>query len=138
MRIAAVIALLAVVGCGAGENAPAAGSSGAIDLRISYWPEGRASGPPQKWTLRCAPAGGTLPQPAAACRKLAAMARPFAPIPKDAICTEVYGGPQVALITGTFRGRPLWVQLSQRNGCEIARFKRLSFLVPGFGTGVEA
>ena len=138
MRIAAVIALLAAVGCGAGESAPAAGSSGATDLKISYWPEGRASGTPQKWTLRCSPAGGTLPQAAAACRKLGAMARPFAPIPKDAMCTDVYGGPQVALITGTFRGRPLWVQLAQRNGCEIARFKRLSFLVPGFGTGGEA
>ena len=138
MRIAALIALLAAVGCGAGASSPAAVSSGATDLRISYWPEGRAAGPASKWTLRCGPASGTLPGAAAACRKLGTMQRPFAPIPRAAICTEQYGGPQVALITGTFRGRPLRTQLANRNGCEIARFKRLSFLVPGYGTGGEA
>ena len=138
MRILAVIALLAAVGCGTGASAPAAGSAGATELKITYWPQGRTTAPVKKWTLRCAPAGGTHPQAASACRKLAAMSNPFAPIPKDAICTDVYGGPQAALITGTFRGRALWTQLANRNGCEIARFKRLSFLVPGYGTGGEA
>ena len=134
MRIAALIALLVAVGCGAGASSPAAGSSGATELKIAYWPQGRDAGPATKWTLRCGPAAGTLPRAAAACRKLAAMQRPFAPIPPDAICTEIYGGPQVALITGTFRGRALWARLANRNGCEIARFKRLGFLVPGYGT----
>ena len=138
MRIAALIALLAAVGCGAGASAPAAGSSGATELKITYWAQGRTVPPAQKWTLRCSPAGGTLPQAAAACRKLAAMQNPFAPVPRGAICTDQYGGPQVALVTGTFRGRALWTQLQRRNGCEIARFKRLSFLVPGFGAGGEA
>ena len=136
MRIAALIVLLAAVGCGTGASAPAA-SSGATDLKITYWPQGRTAASAKKWTLRCAPAGGTHPQAASACRKLAAMSSPFAPIPKDAVCTEQYGGPQVALITGTFRGHALWAQLAARNGCEIARFKRLSFLVPGY-TGAEA
>ena len=132
MRIAALIALLAAVGCGAGANAPAAGRSGTTDLKITYWAEGSSAGATRKWTLRCGPAGGSLPQAAAACRKLGAMRNPFAPIARDAMCTEQYGGPQVAVITGNFRGRPLWAQLANRNGCEISRFKRLSFLVPGF------
>jgi len=59
------------------------------------------------------------------------MRNPFAPIPRGAICTELYGGPQAAHITGSFRGRALWTQLAKRNGCEIARFERLSFLVRG-------
>ena len=138
MRIAALIALLAVVGCGTGASAPAAGSSGASDLKISYWPKGLESGAPHKWTLKCAPAAGTLAQPGVACRKLLGMQKPFAPIPADAMCTDVYGGPQVAVISGTFRGNRLWAKLQNRNGCEIARFRRLSFLVPGFGTGSEA
>ena len=138
MRIAALIALLGIVGCGAGGSSPDAGSASATDLRITYWAEGKAAGPAKSWTLRCAPAGGTLRQAATACGKLAAMQNPFAPIPRDAVCTDQYGGPQVALVTGTFRGRTLWAQLQRRNGCEIARFKRLSFLVPGFGTGGEA
>ena len=138
MRIAALIVLLAAVGCGAGVSAPAAGPSGATEIKITYWAQDRTAATPAKWTLRCAPAGGTLPLAAAACRKLAALSNPFAPVPRDAMCTDQYGGPQVALVTGTFRGRALWTQLQRRNGCEIARFKRLSFLVPGFGTGGEA
>ncbi len=138
MRIAALIALLAAVGCGAGADAPAAGSSGATELKITYWSQGSTGGAPEKWTLRCGPAGGTLPRAAVACRKLGAMRNPFAPIARDAMCTEQYGGPQVALITGSFRGQPLRAQLANRNGCEISRFKRLSFLVPGYGTGGEA
>jgi hypothetical protein len=137
MRIAALIALLGIVGCGAGGTSPEVASS-RTDLKITYWAEGKAAGPAKTWTLRCAPAGGTLPRAAAACEKLAAMRNPFAPVPPDAVCTDQYGGPQVALVTGTFRGRALWAKLQRRNGCEIARFKRLSFLVPGFGTGGEA
>ena len=135
MRIAALMALLAAVGCGAGASAPAAGPSGVAELTITYWSQGRTAGPARKWTLRCAPAGGTHPHAASVCRKLGTMSNPFAPIPKDAVCTEVYGGPQVALVTGTFRGRAVWIQLARRNGCEIARFKRLGFLVPTFGAG---
>ena len=138
MRIAALIALLGIVGCGAGGSSPDVGSAGATDLKITYWAQGKANGPAKKWTLRCAPADGTLTEAAAACRKLASMQNPFAPVQRDAMCTQQYGGPQVALVTGTFRGRALWTQLQRRNGCEIARFKKLSFLVPGFGTGGEA
>jgi hypothetical protein len=135
MRLLALIAMLAAVGCGTGAGAPAAGSTGATELKITYWPQGRTAATAKKWTLRCNPAGGTHPRAASACRKLGAMTNPFAPIPKDAVCTEQYGGPQVALISGTFRGRAVWTQLALRNGCEIARFKRLSFLVPGYSGG---
>jgi hypothetical protein len=126
-------ALVAVIGCGA-----SAGATATTDLRISYWPEGRAAGQAQTSTLRCGPVGGTLARPAAACQKLAGMRNPFAPIPADAMCTEQYGGPQVALITGTFRGKRVWTQLQRRNGCEIGRFKQLAFLVPAFGAGASS
>jgi hypothetical protein len=82
------------------------------------------------WTLRCGPAGGTLPQAASACRRLAGLEAPFAPVPKDAVCTQVYGGPQSARVTGRFRGRSIWVTFTRRNGCEIARWQRVAFLFP--------
>ena len=139
MRVALLIAVLvAAVGCGAGVSASAAGSSGATELKITYWSQGRTAGAAQKWTLRCGPAGGTLPGSASACRKLGAMQSPFAPIRRDVMCTDQYGGPQAALITGTFRGRTVWALLQNRNGCEISRFKRLAFLVPAFGAGVDS
>jgi Subtilisin inhibitor-like len=84
----------------------------------------------KRWTLTCAPAGGSLPSAAAACRKLAAHGRWYAPIPDGTACTQVYGGPQTARVTGTYRGRRLWVTFQRRNGCEINRWARVAFLFP--------
>ena len=140
MRPALLIALLAAsVGCGAGQTAAGTESSSTVaagtSLQTSVWSEGRGSGPPDKWTLRCDPAGGTLLRRAAACRQLAALKQPFAPPREDVVCTDQYGGPQEALITGTHRGSRIWVVLTLRNGCEISRAQRLGFLVPGMAPG---
>ena len=56
MRTALLIAVLvAAVGCGASQGV--AGSTPATELTISFWPEGRSAKAPEKWTLRCNPAG---------------------------------------------------------------------------------
>jgi subtilisin inhibitor-like len=99
------------------------------DLRITVWPEGPENGTARIWRLRCNPTGGTLAGAAAACRRLAAMKRPFAPVPKDIACTEIYGGPQVARVTGTLRGRGIWATFRRTDGCQIARWNRHSFLL---------
>lgn len=120
--LAAVIALAA----------PAQASD---ELRVTYWPEGRDRDATSRWTLRCSPADGTLPRPAAACTRLDRMRAPFAPLRKDLVCTEIYGGPQEAIVAGTYEDRRIWIKLTLRNGCEIARFERLRFLVPNFSSG---
>lgn len=134
MRVVVALAAL-FTALGVGASVAEAATS---ELRITYWAEGRGQGTARTWTLRCGPAGGTLPRPGTACRKLAGMSNPFAPVPEDAVCTQQYGGPQEALVTGTYRGRRVWVRLSLRDGCQIARFQRLSFLVPTFGMGVDS
>jgi hypothetical protein len=98
-------------------------------LRIDVWPDGTAVDR-RTWTLRCAPAGGTLPQRAAACRRLASLANPFASVPGDAVCTMIYGGPARARVTGTFEGRRVWTTFTRKDGCHIARWKRHGFLFP--------
>jgi len=120
------VALLAVV---IALGAPASASD---QLRVTYWAQGRERGTPQRWTLRCEPAGGTLPRAAAACTRLARMRAPFEPIPRDSACTQIYGGPQEAVVAGTYAGRRIWIRLSRTDGCEISRFDRLRFLVPAF------
>jgi hypothetical protein len=125
MGIAVVASVLALL-------APAQGSD---ELRVTYWAQGRDRGTPQRWTLRCRPSGGTLPRASAACAKLAAMRRPFEPIPSDRACTEIYGGPQEAIVAGTYGGRRIWIRLGRSNGCEISRFDRLRFLVPAYTEG---
>jgi hypothetical protein len=101
----------------------------AVSLTIVVWPDGNP-GPSHAWTLRCSPVGGTLPARAAACRRLAVLKDPFAPVPPGMACTELYGGPQTALVRGTFRGRRVWTYFRRRDGCEIARWQQVKFLFP--------
>jgi Subtilisin inhibitor-like len=98
-------------------------------LHITVWPNGEGRSPRHAYTLRCAPAGGTLPHPGSACTKLARLAHPFAPTPKNVACTEIYGGPQEALVTGRFRGNPIRARFNRKNGCEIERWNRVRFLL---------
>jgi hypothetical protein len=122
MRVLLVVAALV-----SAEVAPAR-AGGGLSLVVTVWPDGTA-GASHRWTLRCAPAGGTLPNAAAACRRLAALAAPFAPTPKGMACTMIYGGPQAARVTGTFRGRRIWATFHRRDGCELARWNRIAFLL---------
>lgn len=132
MRGLLLLALVAALGaCGSGSSA---GATGETSLTVRYWPNGRDAGERVTWTLRCDPARGTLPRPVRACTRLAAGGtRLFAPDPKNVVCTQIYGGPQVARITGTFRGRSVAASFSRVDGCEIARWSRLSpwLLPPG-------
>jgi hypothetical protein len=100
-------------------------------LHITVWPNGQSHAPKHTYTLRCAPARGTLPHRVAACRRLARLARPFAATPKDTACTEIYGGPQEALVTGRLRGRLVRAEFSRKDGCELGRWTRVVFLFPG-------
>ena len=137
MRIATVIAaLIAAVWCGAGSAARSAVP--ATELKITVWPDGRGEGDAKSYTLRCAPAAGTLPKATTACSKLGPMQRPFAPVSRGAVCTEQYGGPQEALVTGRHEGRSVWAVFSATNGCQISRAKRIAFLLPGFETSNNA
>src|SRR5204862_197447 len=45
-------------------------------------------------------------------------------------CTQLYGGPQEALVTGRLRGRLVHADFSRKDGCEIARWTRVGFLLP--------
>jgi hypothetical protein len=127
-RLAVTIAVLALA-------APVSASAAPAQLSITYWPGGQGTGTPLRWTLRCEPPGGSLPRPATACAKLAATRAPFAPPRSEQVCTEIYGGPQVAIVAGRYDGRRVWVKLQRRDGCEIDRFQRLRFLVPAFTGG---
>lgn len=69
-----------------------------------------------------------------ACDKLDHMTRwgqdPFAPVPQNAQCTMMYGGPATAHVTGTWAGRPVNADFRRTNGCEISRWSRFEPLLP--------
>jgi hypothetical protein len=137
MRTALVAcgALMALVACGTGS----AGSTQTTALTITYWESGVANGDPARWTLRCDPAGGTLARPGMACRRLAEVGRRvFTPVPRNAICTEIYGGPQVARVNGRLAGMRVWATFSRQNGCHISRWDRAApWLLPSASAGAS-
>ena len=104
-----------------------------VDLQVTLWPKGKEARQVVTWSLRCDPATGSLPRPSRACRLLRALRNPFALVPPDEICTQIYGGPQVALVRGRFLGRRIWTYFKRTDGCQTGRWNRLTFLLPTSG-----
>jgi Subtilisin inhibitor-like len=129
MRIAAVtLAALAATGCmsRADSDKPATGPTADLQIEISI----RGSEAPTKvWTLQCPP-DGTLPDAATACTKLGELKDPFAPVAKGTACTQIYGGPEIAHVSGTFNGERVDAKFSRGDGCELERWNRVGFLFP--------
>jgi hypothetical protein len=115
--------------------AAALGGSSATSLTVTFWTQGRDASQAKRWTLECNPVGGTHPNRARACATLARLGdQAFAPIPRDVVCTQIYGGPQDAIVTGTYRDRMIWARFRRRDGCEIGRWRRHEPLVPAVAT----
>ncbi|MFJ9827007.1 SSI family serine proteinase inhibitor [Streptomyces sp. NPDC101160] len=81
--------------------------------------------------------GGTHPAAENACKRLEQLTRagggaddPFAAVPEGQMCTEQYGGPATAHITGTWQGRTVDARFSRVNGCEIDRWENLRPVLP--------
>jgi Subtilisin inhibitor-like len=128
MRPLALVAVAAAV-AGALTADVEGRASVATKLGITFWAHGRGT-EARSWTLRCRPVDGSLPKPGVACRALAALRDPFKPVPRKAICTQIYGGPAEGLVRGSHRGRRVYAFFRLRNGCQIARWKRVRFLFP--------
>lgn len=125
MRLLVLAATAGLLLCGVS----AAAEEPRTSLVVRVWPKGKTkAAAPLRWTLRCDPAGGTLPRHERACRRLRGVRRPFAAIEARVACTEVYGGPAVAHVRGRYRGRRVSAWFKRTDGCQIARWDRLRFL----------
>jgi len=102
------------------------------ELRVTV--RTRSGSTARTYTLRCDPTGGDHPDPEAACAALDRAARAFAPVPKEQLCTQTYGGPQTAAIEGTWRGTMVSATFDRTDGCEIARWDSLAAV---FGTPTD-
>lgn len=119
-----------------GASTPPASSSpstpaAATQLTVHYVPD--AGKPAKVWTLTCDPTGGDHPYAQQSCDLLAKAAAsgtdPFAKTRVGVMCTMIFGGPQTATVTGTWRGKPVNASFSRKNGCEIKRWDTASPLV---------
>lgn len=111
---------------------PAPPVRGRIALTIRIWSKGMQGPrkPPRVYTLRCRPAGGTLPHPAAACAKVVRVQNPFAPISPLQRCYPVFAGVQTAGVSGVYGGRSVHVRIDRYTSCGVQRWDQLAFLFP--------
>ena len=106
-----------------------------IDLTIRLT---EAPGAPEQ-VFRFAASGGspaagcTLPDPAAALGAVTRFGEDiFFPKPgPPKMCTQQYGGPQTAVVTGWLLGREVNSEFSRTDGCEISRWRALAPLLGG-------
>ncbi|MGW9415765.1 subtilase-type protease inhibitor [Arthrobacter cupressi] len=77
--------------------------------------------------------GSTVPDPLAALAAVEQYGEEiFFPVPRpDRRCTQQYGGPQTATVTGSFRGRQVRCRFSRTDGCEIAKWRSMAPLLGG-------
>lgn len=86
------------------------------------------------YELECEPAGGSHPVAQQACERLAQLpgesTDPFTPVSRDAMCTQQFGGPATARVTGSWRGRSIDAAFDRSNGCEIGRWNSMRPVLP--------
>lgn len=138
-----LLLLLLLTGCGAttGTGPPGgSGSAGQDSLaaessrRLTVEFDAGDGSPAQTWTLTCdGTPDGTHPEAEAACAHLLSMEAPLAPLPDDLMCTEIYGGPQTARISGRWEGQPVELTLARSNGCLMSQWDSLVPVVPAAG-----
>jgi hypothetical protein len=121
-------------GTAGGNAAPSSSSSTpepSADELVVELDRGEGS-EPERYTLTCAgTVAGDLPDAATVCAHLRGLEDPFRPVGADAMCTQQFGGPQTARVTGRWDGKPVDLQLSRTDGCRIAQWDRLGALLPG-------
>jgi hypothetical protein len=135
----AALVLLAAAPLGAcGEaDEPAARQTttgGAIELTVQY---DDGSGHKTTGTLSCRGterrAGGALDgraSPAELCAQARGNAELLTSKPdRRRACTQVYGGPETALVTGAIDGDKVERRFTRTNGCELADFTRAAGLL---------
>ena len=129
MRFAA-LALIALVlaACGSTDAPTSSGASGSqlADLTVKVDTDGaKGASPAKQLKLTCAAAADSP-----ACGAAAGVTEEdLAPVPNTMMCTQIYGGPQIAEIKGTLHGKPVDATYSRTDGCQISRWQHVQTLL---------
>jgi hypothetical protein len=115
LLLPAVLAVTLLAACGEDEPASTA-PAGTTEIAVEVT---GAGADPVRIELRC---GGSESCDQAQLDKLAAVAEQD---DAEGACTQQYGGPEKAHMTGTLEGEPVDVTITRTNGCEIADYDAL-------------
>ena len=106
----ALLLSAALAACGDDDERQASAPADATELRVEVT---KAASQPIRMTLRC---GGDC--------DVAALEKALENDPARA-CTQQYGGPEKARVTGTLDGKPVDVTLDRAEGCGTAAYETL-------------
>ena len=109
--VALVLCAVLIAGCGEDDEPAATPSASVADLTVEVEPGGKSG------HRASATRAEDCPEVAALDPKV------FEPTPGDVACTQQYGGPETATVTGTFKGEQVDAKFGRQNGCEIARWE---------------
>ena len=133
--LAGLIAVTGVLaGCGTqrGPNA-SPGSGGKTTARLAPPPKvavtvsilnKKGGGGPSHWTLRCQPAGGTAPDPAAACKALLGVRKALNKLKKPIMCPMIMISAEQIVLKGKLFGEPINRVITD-GGCDVGIFDSL-------------
>jgi len=127
-QVRLIMAALLAIGLLACTSQTSTAATATSKLKIVF--QESPDSPKETWTLNCKPNSGTFPGIAMACKKLASLKNPFAKPSADQMCTEIYGGDQTAMITGTWLGKKVSRKYSRINGCEIDAWESIYPALP--------
>jgi hypothetical protein len=110
----------AVTACGSTPAASPAAAKVSLDITVSTSP----GAPAKHWTLLCDPAGGSHPDPAAACAVLLKAKAPFARLSKGIMCPMIRVGTKTAIVKGTYFGRHVDTTFMS-GGCQQPQWQQI-------------
>jgi hypothetical protein len=109
-------------GGSAASGSAASGHAARVSLTIGV--TGEPGAKPEHWTLRCDPAGGTHPDPQAACDVLLQAKSPFAVVPGHLMCPMIPAGTKTAVVKGTWFGKHVDTSFN-RSACGMLRWRKI-------------
>jgi Subtilisin inhibitor-like len=107
-----------------GSHSPAATPKVSLTITVT----GSPGSPARHWTLTCDPAGGTHPDPAAACADLLRAKGPAYAQPKGLMCPMILASAKMATIQGTYFGQPVNSTIRD-GGCTITKWAQLGQVI---------
>ena len=106
---------------------PVFGSDKSVVLKVEVM---TSSGKQYLWNVRCNPQSGNHPELKSVCSNLKVKSvRSFFNYTKPDLCTQIYGGAARASVIGSIYGKAVRLSIDKRDGCGIALWKQLDFIL---------
>lgn len=121
MRTLVVLIAVLVLVAGCGEEEGTGTSDPYATLVVEVDSDGEGGTAPKRTEVDCETAD-SVP-----CAGLTADV--FEPTPRGTACTQQFGGPETATVTGTFDGREVDAEYNRADGCQIARWEKAAPLL---------